>query len=138
MIVLDTNVLSELIRPQPDERVVAWLQRQTRSNLFTTSVTRGEMLYGVLILPEGRRKTRMHQEVEAIFAVDMAGRVLSYDEAAADAHAAVAAARRMQGRRIEPFDAMIAGIVGSHGATLATRNKRDFEACGIPLIDPWH
>ncbi|MHB1059211.1 MAG: PIN domain-containing protein [Rhodanobacter sp.] len=98
MIVLDTNVLSEFMRPQPDERVVAWLKQQTRSNLFTTAVTRGEMLYGVLILPEGRRKTRMHKEVEAIFVVDMAGRVLPYDEAAADAHAAIAAARRIQGR----------------------------------------
>lgn len=138
MIVLDTNVLSEFMRPQPDERMVAWLKQQTRSNLFTTAVTRGEMLYGVLILPDGRRRTRMHQEVEAIFAVDMAGRVLPYDEAAADAHAVVAAARRVQGRPVEPFDAMIAGIARSHGATLATRNVRDFEGCGIPLIDPWH
>jgi toxin FitB len=138
MIVLDTNVLSEFMRPQPNGRVVTWLKQQTRSNLFTTAVTRGEMLYGVLILPEGQRRTRMHQEVEAIFAVDMAGRVLPYDEAAADAHAAVATARRVQGRPVEQSDAMIAGIARSHGATLATRNVRDFEGCGIPLIDPWH
>lgn len=138
MIVLDTNVLSELMRPQPDERVVAWLKQQTRSNLFTTAVTRGEMLYGVLILPDGRRRTRMHQEVEAIFAVDMAGRVLPYDEAAADAHAAISAARRTQGRPVDQSDAMIAGIARSHGAMLATRNVRDFEGCGIALIDPWH
>jgi len=138
VIVLDTNVLSELMRPQPDERVVAWLKQQTRSNLFTTAVTRGEMLYGVLILPDGRRRTRMHQEVEAIFAVDMAGRVLPYDEAAADAHAAISAARRTQGRPVDQSDAMIAGIARSHGAMLATRNVRDFEGCGIALIDPWH
>jgi len=138
VIVLDTNVLSEFMRPQPDERVVAWLKRQTRSNLFTTAVTRGEMLYGVLILPEGQRRTRMHQEVEAIFAVDMAGRVLPYDEAAADAHAVVAATWRIQGHPVGQSDAMIAGIVRSHGATLATRNVRDFEGCDIPLVDPWH
>jgi predicted nucleic acid-binding protein len=138
VIVLDTNVLSEFMRPQPDERVVAWLNRQARSNLFTTAVTRGEMLYGVLILPDGQRKTRLQQEVAAIFAVDMAGRVLPYDEAAADAHAAIAAVRRTQGRPVDQSDAMIAGITRSHGATLATRNVRDFEDCGIPLIDPWH
>lgn len=138
MIVLDTNVLSEFMRPQPDERVVAWLNRQSRSNLFTTAVTRGEMLYGVMILPDGQRKTRLQQEVTAIFAVDMAGRVLPYDEAAADAHAAIAAARRTQGRPVGQSDVMIAGIARSHGATLATRNVRDFEGCGIPLVDPWH
>lgn len=138
MIVLDTNVLSEFMRPKPDERAVAWLKQQTRSNLFTTAITRGEMLYGVLILPEGRRRTRMRQEVEAAFAVDMAGRVLPYDDAAADAHAAIAAARRTQGRPVGQSDMMIAGIVRSRGATLATRNVRDFADCGITLIDPWH
>jgi predicted nucleic acid-binding protein len=138
VIVLDTNVLSEFMRPQPDECVVAWLNRQTRSNLFTTAVTRGEMLYGVLILPDGQRKTRLRKEVAAIFAVDMAGRVLPYDEAAADAHAAIAAARRAQGRPVNQSDVMIAGIARAHGATLATRNVRDFEACDIHLIDPWH
>ena len=80
----------------------------------------------------------MHQEVEAIFAVDMAGRVLPYDEAAADAHAVVAATWRIQGHPVGQSDAMIAGIVRSHGATLATRNVRDFEGCDIPLVDPWH
>lgn len=138
MIVLDTNVLSEFMRLQPDERVVAWLSRQTRSNLFTTAVTRGEMLYGVLILPDGQRKMHLQQEVAAIFAVEMAGRVLPYDEAAADAHAAIAAMRRAQGHPVDQSDAMIAGIARSHGAMLATRNVRDFEDCGIPLVDPWH
>lgn len=138
MIVLDTNVLSEFMRPQPDERVVAWLNQQSRSNLFTTAVTRCEMLYGVMILPDGQRKTRLQQEITAIFVVDMAGRVLPYDEAAADAHAAIAAARRAQGRPVDQSDAMIASIARSHGATLATRNLRDFEGCGVPLVDPWH
>lgn len=138
MIVLDTNVLSELIRPQPDDRVVAWLTRQARSNLFTTAVTRGEMLFGVLILPDGRRRTRLLREVAAIFAEDMAGRVLPYDHAAADAHAVVAASRRSRGRPVGQSDAMIAGIARSREATLATRNERDFEDCGIALVDPWH
>ena len=138
MIVLDTNVLSEFMRSQPDERVIAWLKQQARSSLFTTTVTRGEMLYGVLILPEGRRRTRMHQEITAVFAEEMAGRVLPYDDAAADAHAAIAAARRSQGRPVGQSDAMIAGIARSRGATLATRNLRDFEDCGVALVDPWH
>jgi len=138
VILLDTNVLSEFMRSQPEERVVAWLGRQTRSNLFTTAVTRCEMLYGVLILPDGQRKTRLQQEIAAIFDVNMAGRVLPYDEAAADAHAAIAAVRRILGRPVDQSDAMIAGIARSHGATLATRNVRDFEDCGIPLVDPWH
>lgn len=138
MIVLDTNVLSEYMRPRPDERVVAWLETQARSGLFTMAITRGEVLYGVLILAEGGRRTRLQQEVEAIFAVDMAERVLPYDDAAADAHAAIAADRRVQGRPIGQADAMIAGVVRSRGAALATRNGRDFEGCGIELVDPWH
>jgi predicted nucleic acid-binding protein len=138
MIVLDTNVLSELLRPAPDARVVAWLNARARSLLFTTAISRGEMLYGVCRLPDGRRKTRMHEEVMAIFAVDMADRVLPYDDAAADAYARITAVRRARGRPIGQSDAMIAGIVRSRGATLATRNVRDFEDCGVEVIDPFH
>lgn len=138
MIVLDTNVLSELIRPRPEPRVVEWLSGQARSMLFTTAVSRGEMLYGVLALPEGRRKQQLQEQVSAIFAADMAGRVLPYDGDAADAHAELAAMRRLQGRPVGQSDAMIAGIARSRGASLATRNMRDFEGCGFTLIDPWH
>lgn len=138
MIVLDTNVLSELMRPQPEPGVVDWFRGQTRSRMFTTAISRGEMLLGVLVLPDGQRKQRLQQEVMAIFAADMAGRVLPYDGDAADAHAEFAAMRRAQGRPVATPDAMIAGIAHSRGATLATRNVRDFEGCGITLIDPWH
>ncbi len=138
MIVLDTNVLSELMRPQPEPRVVAWLHEQVRSQLFTTAVSRGEMLFGVLVLPVGERRRRLQQEVQAIFDADMAGRVLPYDGDAADAHAVFAAARRAQGHPVAMPDAMIAGIARSRGAKLATRNVRDFEGCGVTLIDPWH
>ncbi|MBS0194807.1 MAG: type II toxin-antitoxin system VapC family toxin [Proteobacteria bacterium] len=137
MIVLDTNVLSELLRPQPAPGVVAWLRTQARMSLFTTAITRAEMLYGVLVLPDGRRKLRLQREVLDIFATDMAGQVLPYDEHAADAHAQIAVQRRAHGRASIQADAMIAGIVRSRGATLATRNVRDFEDCGIALIDPW-
>lgn len=137
MIVFDTNILSELIRPVPEPKVLAWLETQAGDALFTTAVSQGEMLYGACILPAGRRRDSLLQEVEAIFSTDMAGRVLPYDSDAADAHAAIAAMRRMHGRPINQSDAMIAGIVRARGATLATRNVRDFEGCGIALVDPW-
>lgn len=138
MIVLDTNVLSELIRPRPEPQVVAWLLGQPRSQLFTTAVSLGEMLFGARVLPEGRRKQQLLQDVRAIFATDMAGRVLPYNMDAADAHAEFAAMRRAQGHPVGMADAMIAGVTRSRGATLATRNVRDFEGCGIALVDPWH
>jgi toxin FitB len=138
MIVLDTNVLSELIRPSPDAQVRNWLGAQPQAALFTTAVSRSEMLYGVHVLPEGARKLRLLLEVRAVFAVDMAGRVLDFDSDAADAYAEIAAARRADGKPISQFDAMIAGIARSRGAELATRNVRDFEGCGIVVIDPWH
>ncbi len=134
---LDTNVLSELLRPVPEPRVVAWLERQAAEALFTTAISHGEMLYGVRILPAGRRRESLLQEVEAIFTTDMAGRVLPYDSDAADAYAAFTAMRRLQGRPVKQPDAMIAGIVHSRGAMLATRNVRDFEGCDIDVIDPW-
>lgn len=137
MIVLDTNVLSELIRPEPASGVVDWLRAQARSSLFTTAISRGEMLVGVLMLPVGQRRRRLEEEVGAIFAEDLAGRILAFDSDAADAFASITAQRRALGRPISQSDAMIAGIARSRGARLATRNVRDFEGCGIALIDPW-
>jgi predicted nucleic acid-binding protein len=137
VIVLDTNVLSELLRPRPESKVVDWLRGQARSRLFTTAVSRGEMLFGVLVLPDGQRRRRLQQEVLAIFTADMAGCVLPYDGDAANAHAEFAAMRRAQGRPVGQSDAMIAGIARSRGAALATRSVRDFEGCGITLVDPW-
>ncbi len=136
--ILDTNVLSELIRRTPEPKVLAWLEAQATDMPFTTAVSRGEMLYGARILPAGQRRDSLLQEVEGIFSTEMANRVLPYDGDAADAHAAIAALCRERGRPISQPDAMIAGIVHSLGATLATRNVRDFEVCGIPVVDPWH
>lgn len=138
MIVLHTNVLSEVLRPVPDTRVLSWLRGQTQAALFTTVISRSEMLYGVLLLPQGGRRAMLQQEVDAVFSVDMAGRVLDYDSDAADAYAQIAATRRANGRRDDnPFDAMIAGIARSRGASLATRNIKDFSDCGIVVIDSW-
>lgn len=138
MIILDTNVISEVFKPQPDPGVVAWLQGQAEDNVFTTAITRGELLFGANILPPGRQRETLLAGLLRIFVVRFPGRVLPYDSDAADAHAVIAALRRGQGRPISQSDAMIAGIARACGATLATRNVRDFEGCGITLVDPWH
>lgn len=137
MIVLDTNVLSEVMRPVPDAGVLAWLAVQPRLSLFTSTITRGELLYGVFLLPEGRRKEGLLHVLQDIFEEDLAGQILSFDSASADAFAEIAIARREAGRPISQNDAMIAAVARSRGASLATRNIRDFVGCGVHLIDPW-
>lgn len=137
MIVLDTNVLSELLRPVPEARVVAWLAAQPRSSLFTTTVTRAEVLYGIRVLPEGARKHALFSATQAIFNEDLAGQVLSFDNDAADAYAKIAASRKAIGKPISQFDAMIAAVTRSRGARLATRNVKDFVDCDIEVVDPW-
>ena len=137
MIVLDTNVISEVFKPAPDGQVLAWMARQSGEALFTTAITRGELLFGVHRMPEVRRKQSLMHGLLRILDERLAGRILSYDDRAADAHVTIAVARRMQGLRASQSDEMIAGIARAHGASLATRNVRDFEECGITLIDPW-
>lgn len=137
MIVLDTNVISELFRPTPDTKVVDWVAHLPGKDLFTTAVTRGELLFGLHCMPEGRRKLELLQKLTLLFEQGLAGHVLPYDDMAADAHALIAAKRRVQGRPASLPDAMIAGIAHSRGAMLATRNLRDFEGFGLTLIDPW-
>ncbi|MFP6559326.1 type II toxin-antitoxin system VapC family toxin [Paraburkholderia sp. B3] len=137
MIVLDTNVLSETLRPRPDDRVMAWLASQSRAGLFTTAITRAEIFYGVGLLPDGSRRRELRTAVEAIFDEDFAGRVLGFDSDAADVYATIAVARRNAGRPMSQFDAMIAACARSRGAALATRNVKDFTDCEIAIIDPW-
>ncbi len=137
MIILDTNVISEILRPTPDEGVVAWLGAHPRTALFTTTITYGELLYGVRLLPVGQRRDALLTAVQAIFESDLVGQVLSFDGEAADAYAHIAAERRGAGKPISQFDAMIAGVARSRGASVATRNVKDFEHCGVNVIDPW-
>lgn len=137
MIILDTNVLSEILRPAPDAKVMAWLAAQPRFALFTTTVTQAELLYGVKVLPDGRRKSGLREAVLAVFAIDFEGQVLSFDSDAACVYAEIAADRRSAGQPISQFDAMIAAIARSRGADLATRNVKDFADCGIHVINPW-
>ena len=138
MIVLDTNVLSELLRPAPEPRVVDWLKDQPRTSLFTTTVTRGEILYGIRLLPAGKRRDGLWDAAIKIFDIDLAGQVLIFDNVAADEFALISASRRSAGRRITQFDALIAGVTRSRGAKLATRNVTDFEGCDIDVINPWN
>jgi predicted nucleic acid-binding protein len=138
MIILDTNVLSEILRPRPDDGVLAWLARPPRASLFTTTITRAEVFYGVSVLPSGTRKQNLWDATLGIFNVDFSGQVLGFDSDAADAYAAIAAHRKSVARPISQFDAMIAEIARSRGATLATRNTKDFVDCGIEIVDPWN
>ena len=137
MIVLDTNVLSETLKPLPNAAVVAWMAAQPRSTLFTTTVVEAEILYGVAVLAGGARKTQLQAALKAIFTEDLSGQVIPFYRDCAEAYAAIAANRKNLGQPISQFDAMIAAATASRGATLATRNLRDFADCGIRLINPW-
>jgi predicted nucleic acid-binding protein len=138
MIVLDTNVLSELTRQAPDPGVVAWLDDLPAEKVATTVVTAAELLYGVAHLPDERRKTQLLDAVLALLNEDFRGRVAPFDATAAAWYATVVTDREQLGRPISVADAQIAAICRAHQATLATRNTKDFINTGIKLVDPWH
>jgi hypothetical protein len=137
MIILDTNVVSELLRPEPAAQVEAWLAAQDGAMVFFTSVGDAELRYGLAILPPGRRHSALSKAIEAILEEDFRDRILSFDRAAALAYAAIASGRRAAGRPISQFDCQIAAIARASEAAVATRNTGDFEGCGITVIDPW-
>ena len=137
MIILDTNVLAELRCPNPDLTVINWLTDQAPLTLYTTSISQAESLYGVAILPPGQRQQELSAEVEGMFREDFRGRILPFDRYAAGFYAEIAAARRAAGRPASYADLQIAAIAYSLGAALATRNVKDFEDCGIEVINPW-
>jgi toxin FitB len=137
MIVLDTNVLSELMRKQPEERVMRWIDDQDTGGLAITSITVAELLYGVARLADGVRKNELDAAVRALVRDDFAGRVLPFDTAAAEHYADLVAERERRGRPVSNADGQIAAICSHHGATLATRNVRDFDTTGIGVLDPW-
>jgi predicted nucleic acid-binding protein len=137
MIVLDTNVLSELMKAAPDESVLRWVSTQPAALLHITSVTQAEILHDILLLPAGKKRAAIQAAADAMFATEFAGRILPFASGAAADHARIAVDRRKAGRPISQFDAQIAAIALSGRASIATRNVADFEGCGVKVIDPW-
>jgi toxin FitB len=137
MTILDTNVLSEVLKPEPSKVVFNWLAAQEQWSTFTTAVTKAEILYGLSLLPAGKKRTRLSAAIERMFDEEFEGRILPFDENAAREYATIAAGPATKGRPISQFDAQIAAIARSHRAVLATRNVTDFEGCGIDIVNPW-
>lgn len=137
MIILDTNVVSELMRPVASPAIAKTLSKYSAEELHTTSVTLAEILYGIEILPAGRRKRELVAGADRLFAFVFQSRILPFDEDAAERFAQIAASRRKMGRPIAELDAQIAAIAAVHDATVATRNISDFEHCGVRLVNPW-
>jgi predicted nucleic acid-binding protein len=137
MIILDTNVLSELMKLQPNSSVVLWIGKYQATSLFITTLTQAEILYGLEILPAGKRRTALKKVAKSMFELDFTGRILPFDADAAQLFATIAAKRRKIGRPISQIDAQIAAIASFYNATLATRNVDDFTECGIDIVNPW-
>lgn len=137
MIVLDTNVLSEVTRLSPAPGVIQWLASQEPLNVFISAVTQAEILYGIEALPAGKRRRHLAETAERVFVEGFRGRILPFDEDAARIFPKIVVSREALGRPISQIDAMIAAVARSRRAALATRNTRDFEGCEVRLINPW-
>jgi len=138
VILLDTNVLSVFMKPETDAVAKSWLNAQPRESLWTTAITVFEIRSGLEILALSRRRQSLEDAFELALSVAFAGRVVPFDETAAQAAGRIAAARRKIGRPVEVRDLQIAGIAIAYRAKLATRNIRHFEGLGVELIDPWN
>ena len=136
MIVLDTNVVSELMRPTPAVNVVAWVHQQPAAQMCTTSVTLAEVRYGIARLPAGRRRDLLRATADDVFRA-FADQVLAFDAVSATHYADIVVEREHCGSPISGFDAQIAAVCRTHHASLATRNTDDFDRLGLDLIDPW-
>ena len=137
MIILDTNVLSALMRQKPEAPIVAWLDRQPAESVWITSVTLFEARFGLALLPKGRRRKALEAAFERLLKDDLEDRVLDFDGAAAGEAALLAADRQKRGRPVDMRDTQIAGIALARRATLATRNVRHFRDLNVPVVDPW-
>ena len=137
MIVLDTNVVSELMRDEPRAEVLVWLDGRPSRELFVTAVTEAEVRAGIAFLPAGERRRGIAEAADRLLGGLFAGRVLPFDSGAARVYTEVAAARRTAGRPVSLADGQIAAIARSRGMALATRNVRDFADTGVDLVNPW-
>jgi predicted nucleic acid-binding protein len=137
VIILDTNVLSALMRTVPEPAVVNWLDHQPSESVWLTSVTVFETRFGLALLPKGRRRTALERAFERVLADDLSNRVLDFDAVAAAEAARVAAERRRGGRVVDLRDTLMAGIAQARRATIATRNTTHFEGLDVPIVNPW-
>jgi toxin FitB len=137
MFVLDTNTLSAMMRLDPPPEVMAWVDEQDEELLFTTAITEAEILSGLAIMTEGRRRRDLEAAATALFANEFEGRVLPFDTTATAAYAELFAMRRRIGKPTSPMDLMIAAIARSHGASVVTRDASGFDGCGLTVINPW-
>ena len=136
-LLLDTNVLSEILRSTPDPAVLAWFAAQRDRDLFVSAVTQAEMSLGARLLPAGKRRQRLQEALRGLFEAEAANPVLPFDGPAVNHYVEIVATRRSAGRPIAQFDAQIAAIALHNDLSLVTRNVRDFEGCGLRLINPW-
>ena len=137
MIILDTNVISELLEASPNSNVLAWIDALHTEDLAITSTTAAEMRLGVALMPDGRRKAELHQDVERLIDIDFAGQVWPFDVACTSHYAELRSERRRLGRPMSIGDAQIAAISLQYGAVLATRNVKDFVGTGVETANPW-
>ena len=137
MIILDTNVISELMRSSAAPAVFQWVERQIPAELWTTAINEAEIFYGIELIAKGRRRDQMQSDADAMFGQDLVHHVLAFDTQAARVYAQILARRRRMGRPIAHADAQIASIAHVHGAAIATRDVDDFVHCGIRIINPW-
>jgi predicted nucleic acid-binding protein len=137
MILLDTNVLSEMMKTRPDPNVVAWLDAQPGSELVICSVSVAEILYGIARMPNGKRKDLLAVGADTLFNKLFAGSILPFDADAAVHYAALVSASEAKGRAADMADGQIAAIARLNSAKVATRNTRDFEELGVTLVNPW-
>jgi predicted nucleic acid-binding protein len=137
MIVFDTNAISELMEFRPNQQVIDWLDSINRQDRWTTTISLAELVSGINRLPEGRRRTGLDASLWHVLARSFQGRFLDFDQAAAMAYGTIVPLRLFQGHPISIPEAQIAAIALAHGATLATRNVKDFEGIGVALVNPW-
>jgi toxin FitB len=137
VIILDTNVLSALMRKAPEAVVVDWLDRQPADSVWLSSITVFETRFGLALLPRGRRRSAIERAFETVLTDDLANRVLDFDAVAAATAAQLAADRQKAGRAVDLRDTLIAGIALARRAAIATRNTKHFEGLDVPVINPW-
>jgi predicted nucleic acid-binding protein len=138
MIILDSNIVSALMRVEPEHAIIAWLDLQPRALLWTTAVTILEIRHGLAIMPAGQRRNQRLAAFDRVIVDDMENRILPFDQAAAEEAAILMASRQRSGRSVELRDTMIAGIALAQRATIATRNVRHFNDLAVSVVDPWY